>query len=98
MPLDEYSDGFSSWTTSFRLVGSGKLEVVTASRGFFLGHYGVTFSPGNRFIFDLSTGHIVSEDFPLRRRTTIATVVVLVGIAVVAVSWLFNRKGRIVRN
>lgn len=68
VPLRWFSSiGFLAWLDSFRHVGQDQLEVVTVRRGLFIRDYDLSFAPGNRLVFDLHTGALLSEDRPLAR-------------------------------
>jgi hypothetical protein len=64
---DDYGRFSRAWLKSFRLVKSDQLEVVTIPRGLFFHYRGLEISKGNRFVFDLPSGALLSEDRPLAR-------------------------------
>jgi hypothetical protein len=80
---------FPTWLTSFRLVNNRELEVITAPRGIFLFGRQIVFSPGNRIVFDLITGSIVSENRHLQSR---GVIVVTFIIAALTAWWFFSRR------
>lgn len=64
-PAEFSSSGHWAWMDSFRRVDRDQLEVVTVRRGLFIRDYDLSFAPGNRLVFDLHTGALLSEDRPL---------------------------------
>jgi hypothetical protein len=90
VPLPEY-DYWAPWMTVCNRVGSSEVEVVTASRGLYLGRYGITLSPGNRFVFNLATGQILSAEHPLQMRARVMSAVLLCLILLTA-GWFLSRK------
>jgi hypothetical protein len=67
-------------------VGQDRLEVVTVRRGLFIRDYDLSFAPGNRLVFDLHTGALLSEERPLarlRRRAALGLLAIVgLGLAV----------------
>jgi hypothetical protein len=87
VPPEEFSSqGFWAWLDSFRRVGQDRLEVVTVRRGLFIRDYDLSFAPGNRLVFDLHTGALLSEERPLarlRRRAALGLLAIVgLGLAV----------------
>ncbi len=89
--LGDYpGDSFTPWLASIPIVRGDKLEAVTAPRGLFLAAYGIRLSPGNRFVFDITTGQILSEDRPVPGRVRV--IGTLTCLTTLAAGWLFFRK------
>lgn len=81
----------TAWMANCRVMGSNELEVVTASRGIYVGRYGIKCSSGNRYMFNLVTGQIVSEEHPMRTRARVVGALLLC-LALGAAGWLLRRK------
>ena len=103
LPPDEFSSCiFTAWLGSFQLLKNGELEVITARRvidlrpvipynDFHLDMPDMDISPGNRFVFDLSTGQIISEEHPMRTRAIVVAALLLFG-AMFVTGWRLRRK------
>ncbi len=83
--------GYTPWLDDFHAMGPNEVEVVTTPRGLFWGEHGIILFSGNRYVFDLATGRILSEKRPmLNGVTTIA--VLLLGFALLIATWFLRRK------
>ena len=102
LPPAEFSSCiFTAWLGSFQPLSNGELEVITSRRVIDLRPVipyqvdipVVDISPGNRFVFSITTGQIISEEHPIRTRVTLA-VILLLGVTLFTVGWFCSRKRR----
>ena len=92
-PRDDYSIGYWAWLDSFGLLKGDRLEVKTVPRGLFLFGRELVICRGNRLVFDLHSGELLSAERPFARLAT--TVLVCLGIGgLAAITVLIVRHRR----
>lgn len=68
------------WLDSFRLTSPDRLEVTTVRRGLFCYGRELVVCRGNRLVFDLDSGALLSADRPLARLAKALLILVLIGV------------------
>lgn len=84
---------FWGWLDSFGLLYGDRLEVKTAPRGLFLYGREMVFCRGNRLVFDLRSGELLSAERPFARLAATVLVVLTIG-ALTAITVLIVRHRR----
>ena len=92
VPWNEF--GARSWVESFGLATGDQFFVNTAHRGIFAFGLELPLLTGNRFVFDLATGAIVSEERPMRLIMTVSIALLVAGLLGIG-SWCIWGSGRI---
>ncbi len=92
-PRYDNSIGYWGWLDSFQLMAADRLEVTTVQRGLFLYGREMIFCRGNRLVFDLRSGELLSAERPFARLATTVLVVLTIG-ALTAITVLIVRHRR----
>lgn len=87
------SISFWGWLDSFGLLAGDRLEVKTVPRGLFLYGREMVFCRGNRLVFDLRSGELLSAERPFARLATTVLVLLTIG-ALTAITVLIVRHRR----
>lgn len=81
LPAEEFSSqGYWAWLDSFRLTSADRLEVTTVRRGLFWYGRELVVCRGNRLVFDLDSGTLLSADRPLARLAKALLILMLIGV------------------
>ncbi len=83
---------FWGWLDSFQLIASDRLEVKTVRRGLFFYGHELTVSRGNRLVFDLRSGEVLSADRPLERLRRWAVLGLVAAVGLGLALFVFKRS------